>query len=186
MGTDRKGPLAAFVVIAIIAAILLVTSVRSQAAPGWLDPDNLPASVVAAPPLPGPREWVTTEVDRVVEKGVVLLRRASSDPVRTQDPTTAPSASATGTSGGGAPADATALIHPATHAATHSGTHSATHQVTAKHHAVRSGATTTTTSATSATTATSARHGRHLGWYHAHIPGHAHHQGRHLGWSSRH
>jgi hypothetical protein len=31
VGVDRKGPLAAFVVIAIIAAVLLVTSVRSQA-----------------------------------------------------------------------------------------------------------------------------------------------------------
>ena len=50
MGTDRRGPLAAFVVIAIIAAILLVTSVRSQAAPGWLDPDQVPAAAVAAPP----------------------------------------------------------------------------------------------------------------------------------------
>ena len=32
MGADRRGPLAAFIVVAIIAAILLVTSVRSQAA----------------------------------------------------------------------------------------------------------------------------------------------------------
>ena len=31
--TDRRGPLAAFIVVAIIAVILLVTSVRSQAAP---------------------------------------------------------------------------------------------------------------------------------------------------------
>ena len=37
MRTDRRGPLAAFIVVAIIAVILLVTSVRSQAAPG-LDP----------------------------------------------------------------------------------------------------------------------------------------------------
>lgn len=36
MGADRKGPLAAFIVVAIIAAILLITSVRSQAATGWL------------------------------------------------------------------------------------------------------------------------------------------------------
>jgi hypothetical protein len=36
VGADHKGPLAAFVVIAIIAAVLLVTSVRSQADEGWL------------------------------------------------------------------------------------------------------------------------------------------------------
>jgi hypothetical protein len=35
VGADRKGPLVAFIVVAIIAAILLVTSVRSHAdAPG--------------------------------------------------------------------------------------------------------------------------------------------------------
>jgi hypothetical protein len=32
---DRRGPLLAFIVVAIIAAIMLVTSVRSQAEPGW-------------------------------------------------------------------------------------------------------------------------------------------------------
>ncbi|MGA8247932.1 MAG: hypothetical protein WB797_13605 [Nocardioides sp.] len=32
MGTDRKGPLAALVVVAVVAVILLVTAVRSQAA----------------------------------------------------------------------------------------------------------------------------------------------------------
>jgi len=36
--TDRRGPLAAFIVVAIIAVILLVTSVRSQAAPGHAPP----------------------------------------------------------------------------------------------------------------------------------------------------
>jgi hypothetical protein len=35
VGVDRKGPLVAFIVVAIIAAVLLITSVRSQAAPGW-------------------------------------------------------------------------------------------------------------------------------------------------------
>jgi hypothetical protein len=57
VGTDRRGPLAAFVVIAIIAAILLVTSVRSQAAPGWLDPDQVPAAAVAAPPPTHQHLW---------------------------------------------------------------------------------------------------------------------------------
>ena len=37
MRTDRRAPLVAFIVVAVIALILLVTSVRSQAAPG-LDP----------------------------------------------------------------------------------------------------------------------------------------------------
>ena len=47
MRTDRRGPLVAFVVVAIIAAILLVTSVRSQAAPGWL---RVPATTIADGP----------------------------------------------------------------------------------------------------------------------------------------
>lgn len=51
MGAEHKGPLAAFVVIAVIAGVLLVTSVRSQAAPGWLIPDEIPAAVVAGPLL---------------------------------------------------------------------------------------------------------------------------------------
>lgn len=49
MGVDRKGPLVAFVVIAIIAAVLLVTSVRSQASPGWVDPDQGQRGVVTTP-----------------------------------------------------------------------------------------------------------------------------------------
>ena len=32
--TDRRAPLAAFIIVAIIAVVLLVTSVRSQADPG--------------------------------------------------------------------------------------------------------------------------------------------------------
>lgn len=44
MGADRRGPLAAFIILAIIAVILLVTSVRSQAAPGWFS-----TTVVAGP-----------------------------------------------------------------------------------------------------------------------------------------
>jgi hypothetical protein len=35
VGADRKGPLAALIVVALIAVILLVTAVRSQAAPEW-------------------------------------------------------------------------------------------------------------------------------------------------------
>jgi hypothetical protein len=49
VGADRKGPLAAFVVIAIIAAVLLVTSVRSQADPGGAGQQRLAASADVDP-----------------------------------------------------------------------------------------------------------------------------------------
>ncbi len=42
MGADRRGPLAAFIVVAIIAAILLVTAVRSHA-----EPDQVPGSAAS-------------------------------------------------------------------------------------------------------------------------------------------
>ena len=50
MGADRRGPLAAFVIVALIAAILLVTSVRSQAAP-WFR-STVVAGPVGEPGLP--------------------------------------------------------------------------------------------------------------------------------------
>lgn len=86
MGADRKGPLAAFIVIAIVAAVLLVTTVRSQAAPGWLDPDKLPASVVAGP-VSEPHLWgsVVGGVNQVVQDGTVLVRRATTGPSDDQD-----------------------------------------------------------------------------------------------------
>ena len=77
MGADRRGPLAAFIIVAVIAGILLVTSVRSQASPGWLNPVGLPATVVAAP--------VTGGLDQIVHEGVVLVHRAKTDSV--DDPT---------------------------------------------------------------------------------------------------
>jgi hypothetical protein len=49
VGADRRGPLVAFIVIAVIAAILLVTSVRSRAAPRWVDRDEAPATVIRGP-----------------------------------------------------------------------------------------------------------------------------------------
>lgn len=73
MGADRRGPLAAFIIVAVIAGILLVTSVRSQAAPGWLNPVGLPATVAAAP--------VTGGLDQIVREGVVLVHRADTDAV---------------------------------------------------------------------------------------------------------
>ena len=90
MGADRRGPLAAFVLVAVIAAILLVTSVRSQAQPGWLDPSRIPATVViAAPPAVDPEVWqtVTDELGMVVEEGALLARKATAEPTATTDPT---------------------------------------------------------------------------------------------------
>ncbi|HEY3530776.1 MAG TPA: hypothetical protein VGK78_16640 [Nocardioides sp.] len=173
MGVDRKGPLAAFVVIAVIAAVLLVTSVRSQAAPGWLNPDNLPASVVAGPattdPLWGP---VTAHVDQVVEQGVVLVQKVTSDPSEIQDPTVT-LADPAGGSDEGSPArtdDSQTTVHHAGHVR-----HDATAPSPATHDS-----------------------GRHVGSGHGHGQtvwravghGHGHAQsnghrshGRHLGWS---
>jgi hypothetical protein len=80
VGADHRGPLAAFVVIAIIAAVLLVTSVRSQAAPAWLDPGNLSSSVVAAPPVTDPHVWVpaTSPGPQVIRHGVALVKQVTS------------------------------------------------------------------------------------------------------------
>ena len=81
MGTDRKRPLAAFLVVAVIAVVLLVTSVRSQAASGWLN-RRLPASVVAV--VPGSGEsglWhaVGDGVNQVVRRGAVLVHKTAPD-----------------------------------------------------------------------------------------------------------
>ena len=88
MGADRKGPLAAFILVAIVAAVLLVTSVRSQAAPPWLDPDRIPSSVVAGP-VAEPHVWgaVTKGVHQVVQGGTVLVRRAADDASDASDAT---------------------------------------------------------------------------------------------------
>ncbi len=76
MGADRRGPLAAFVIVALIAAILLVTSVRSQASP-WFS-----ARIVAGP-ASEPHLWgsVTGGVHEVVRDGTVLVRKAAHAPV---------------------------------------------------------------------------------------------------------
>jgi hypothetical protein len=68
VGADRKGPLAAFIVLAIIAAILLITSVRSQAATGWLGR--------ALPSTPGVARAVGGGLDHVGEQGAVLVHKA--------------------------------------------------------------------------------------------------------------
>jgi hypothetical protein len=66
VGADRKGPLVAFIVVAIIAAILLITSVRSQAATGWLGR--------AVPSAPGVVHAVGGGLDRVTEQGSGVAR----------------------------------------------------------------------------------------------------------------
>jgi hypothetical protein len=75
VGADRRGPLAAFVVVALIAAILLITSVRSQAAP-WFS-----TRIVAGPAME-PHVWrsVTGGVHQVVKDGAVLVRKAARTP----------------------------------------------------------------------------------------------------------
>jgi hypothetical protein len=69
VGADRKGPLAAFIVVAIIAAILLITSVRSQAATGWLGR--------AVPSTPEVVHAVGGGFGRMVEQGTILVQRTS-------------------------------------------------------------------------------------------------------------
>jgi len=74
--TDRRGPLVAFIVVAISAAILLVTSVRSQAAPGWLRvPDAAAAGGPAARDL-GSHQ--APPVRRTVRPGLLLVHRGHS------------------------------------------------------------------------------------------------------------
>lgn len=93
MGADRKGPLAAFVVVAIVAAVLLITSVRSQAAPGFLDP-SIPSTVLAAPrAATGLWRSIHEDAHQVVAQGMVLARKAgvadpSDDSVTTASPAT--------------------------------------------------------------------------------------------------
>lgn len=177
MGADRKGPLAAFVVVAVIAVILLVTSVRSQAAPGWIQ-GRLPASIVAAvPDAPAPGVW--DAVGQVVEQGVVLVHRATDDPGTTSGatPTTGEpvTTAAVTTSSGGTTATAGG---PSTRPASTPSTRTGSHRADAPH-------------AAAATEQTQPGHGRHLGWVHAHHGrGHGHdHQppghgpGLHLGWT---
>ena len=131
MGADRRGPLAAFIVIAVIAGVLLVTSVRSQAAPpDWLDPDKLPVTVVAGSAVE-PHLWDSTTggVDQVVQEGAVLVRRAavdSHDDARTTEALAAPTSLATAPPTG-------SPSHPARHRVAGSGTH---HAATQTHHPV--------------------------------------------------
>lgn len=184
MGADRKGPLAAFIVVAIIAAVLLVTSVRSQAAPGWLDPDKLPATVVAGPATE-PHLWgsITGGVHQVVQDGVVLARRAAADSADGDDPTTTssvgPSASVVATPAAVEPA--TPVVHQVAGTHTHRVTTGPHHQTLAphrpgpvhRHHAPQRPAPTApsapaTPGADPVASPDTHDHGRHLGWTHGH------------------
>ncbi|WP_191907895.1 hypothetical protein [Nocardioides cynanchi] len=154
MGADRKGPLAAFIVVAIVAAILLITSVRSQAAPAWLD-RTLPSPPRVVRALGG-------GLDRVVEQGVVLAHRtglASSDASRGSVTEAGPPADTSTT--------ATGHLAPVRHRTTRAG-----------HPAHRSSAAADPVSPTGPSAPDAVRHGRHAGTAdHRRNAGH----GRHLG-----
>jgi hypothetical protein len=76
VGADRKGPLAAFVVIAIIAAVLLVTSVRSQAEPGRRGPEQL--TTAASTGSSGQRDVRLATRGRSAGRAVPLRRGMTS------------------------------------------------------------------------------------------------------------
>jgi hypothetical protein len=154
LGADRKGPLAAFIVVAIIAAILLVTSVRSQAAAGWLRS--------ALPSPPNVVSAVNGGADQIVEQGADLVRRSAE-----LVPPTRPAVSTSTVPDRTPHQTHTRSPHPLDPAGHGPGTHKA-HDGSADeggdgpdqaggsppgHH----------------------DHGRHLGWTHAH--GHRHGQG---------
>ncbi len=193
MGAERKGPLAAFIVVAIIAVILLVTSVRSQAAPGWLD-RRLPSSVVAVVPSPDSGLWgaVGNGMERIAAHGVVLVHRTPTGQ-GTDDGVVTASVSERAARptrhAGSSPRPAAVVPEPARGTAPG---------------ADRRGPTRATRRSPTALPAPAPRgtHGRHLGWGvghgHGHgrslapprpcprtrrTPGHGHGHGRHLGWA---
>jgi hypothetical protein len=164
VGADRRGPLAAFIILAVIAVILLVTSVRSQASSGWF------RTTVVAGPVTEPSPWGPRDVTQVVRDGVVLVRKAA-DPSGPED-------SAAETVG----ASPSVVAKPAARA-----TSSAPHQVaeTSRHDhptstppqpvgdpadddaTERPGGTAAPVEARPTSSAAS-DHGRHLGWYKSH------------------
>jgi hypothetical protein len=180
VGADRKGPLAAFVVIAIIAAILLVTSVRSQAATGWLR-----SALPSTPTMVGA---VTGGLDQMVEQGTDLVAR-SADPVSPPPtPVTAPSPDRT---------DPTRSVHTRSVHTRSGPTRSGPVRTSPiRHHTVRSGPghrahhVGTDQHDPAASGGVAHHHGRHLGWTHGHghghDHGHEHGHGRHLGWYHAH
>jgi hypothetical protein len=93
VGADRKGPLAAFVVVTVIAAVLLITSVRSQAAPGIF---GRPFPVTIHVAAPGAQLWgsASHQAGQAVHDGIVLAQKAvqpvESDAPRTDSADAAP------------------------------------------------------------------------------------------------
>ncbi len=150
MGADRKGPLAAFIVVAIIAAILLITSVRSQAATAWLGR--------ALPSTPGVVRAVGGGLDHVFEQGAVLVHKA-----RPVAPPESRATSATTAGAPVAPGNATPSHEGAAPPAPHPVHHQSGHLV---------GPAPTAPPVGSAPDAV--RPGRHLGWTHAPHGGHGH------------
>jgi hypothetical protein len=185
VGADRKGPLAAFVVIAVIAGILLVTSVRSQAAPGWFDPSDLPATVVAAPPVDsGVWGSATSGLEQFVEQGAHLVHRATG-PASAQDGDAAVAALTSSDSTVTPGQDAAPQVPP-TQVPAHTGGHPHSHHVAPDRHHVAA----VDDDPSTPTGTASHDHGRHLGWGHGHRHGNGHghsgrdhgrHHGRHLG-----
>ena len=184
MGAERKGPLAAFIVVAIIAVILLVTSVRSQAAPGWLD-RRLPASVVAVVPSSDSGLWGAfgNGMERIATHGVVLVHDATSEQAAddgdvtasVSEPTARPGRHGSSPQPGPAP-QAARGPHRARPPGSDPGDRAVSDAVPVA--------------------STAGHHGRHLGWGHGHEHGHApghghghaapppgHSHGRHLGWA---
>jgi hypothetical protein len=166
VSTEHKGPLAAFIVVAVIAGILLVTSVRSQAATGWLV-DQLPAAAVVVS-APGAATGGLIAAIGSVDPGAVLVPKAEAGtPPAPQSPSQAPQSAQT----------TTTTAHTAT-------THTAATHTAATHHAATHHAATTSTRHPLGSI-----HGHHYGWgnqVHGHGQSHVHDHGRHLGWDKRH
>jgi hypothetical protein len=182
VGTDRRGPLAAFIVVAIIAVILLVTSVRSQAAPGWLD-RQLPASVVAIVPSTtddGLLAAIGDGMGQLVAHGTVLVHKATADHSSADDTPSPAPASVPERGGSSSSHRHASSTHPTTQGAgTQPGSHpdSQPAHVTGTRHADPA-------DGSDSDTDVEGDHGRHLGWDHGHHPpGHAPGHGRHLGWT---
>ena len=180
MGTDRRGPLAAFIVVAIIAVILLVTSVRSQAAPGWLD-GELPSSVVAVVPSTddGLLGAIGDGMDQLVEHGTVLVHKATAHHSSAEDISPPASASIPEPASSSPSHRHASSRHPTGHGrssprAWHPDSHLPLTRAQHGPPAARSD------------TGLARQHGRHLGWVHGHYPhGHARGHGHwgHLGWT---
>jgi hypothetical protein len=171
--------------------------VRSQADEGWIDPDNVPASVVAAPSaVTAPDLWepVTQGVDLVVEQGVVLVHKATADPTDVRDVSTAvlspaSTSAAPGLASTSVGAPVVAHVPADGQRARHR--HGSTrHHRTMGGHLWGGGRTTAADAHVVASTvperigssapATHGR-GRHVGWSRAQGPEAGHDHGRHLG-----